>query len=29
MQEKEGRMTMSELRTQIVNLLQDAWELGC
>ena len=28
MQEKEGRMTMSELRAQIVNLLQDAWELG-
>ena len=28
MQEKEGRMTMSELRAQIINLLQDAWELG-
>lgn len=28
MQEKEGRMTMSELRAQVINLLQDAWELG-
>ena len=28
MSQEEGRMTMSELRAQIINLLQDAWELG-
>ena len=28
MSQEEGRMAMSELRAQIVNLLQDAWELG-
>lgn len=28
MSQEEGRMTMSELRAQVVNLLQDAWELG-